>query len=380
MSATIVRAVVSALGVCAALAPAGARAECDRAAADVSWVRLEGAEGRCPSASQFRAEISRRLGRELVTTGKAASIEAVVRGKPGDWSATIRTELCDGAAATVRELSDHGQSCDGIVAAAAVHIMLTTDPEAGLSSPAEDPPRPPPAAEAPRPPPAAEAPRPPPVAEAPRPPPAAEAPRPPPAERAPEPPFPWPAEAKTTPPPAEDPPPASLSIAWRGLASVGILPSPGVGVALSGEWSVLPRWTLETGALWLPEQRATSPTFAFGLTAGWLGACWEMVRSRSVAFGLCGRAVAGAIYAVIYGEDDAPPAILPTDVGSRAWLSLGAGTRLGVRVVGPLRLDTGIDLFVPVTRYDFQIEGGLPAGLEQAALAAAVFGGVGLTF
>src|SRR5690349_5096403 len=44
VSATIVRALISALGGCAALAPAGARAECDRAAADVSWVRLQGAE------------------------------------------------------------------------------------------------------------------------------------------------------------------------------------------------------------------------------------------------------------------------------------------------------------------------------------------------
>lgn len=362
MSAPAVRALVSALGACAALTPASARAECDRAAADVSWVRLAGAEGRCPSASRFRAEISRRLGRELVTTGKAASIEAVVQGPPGAWSATIRTELCDGSPPTVRELSDPTQSCDGIVAAAAVHILLTIDPEAGLS---------PPTAEAPRSPQAAEAPRPPaPLA------------RPPAAERAPEPPFPWPAESETTPPPAEGPPPPGLSVAWRGLASMGIVPSPGFGVALSGEWSILPRWTLETGVLWLPEQRAAQRTFAFGLTAGWLGACLEleMVRSRSVALGLCGRAVAGAIYAVIYGGDGVLPTILPTDVGSRAWLSLGAGTRLGVRVLGPLRLETGIDLFVPVTRYDFQLEGGRPTGLEQAALAAAAFGGVGLTF
>lgn len=363
MSAPGVRALVSALSACAALTLIGvprARAECDRAAADVSWVRLAGAEGRCPSASRFRAEISRRLGRELVTTGKAASIEAVVQGQPGAWSATIRTELCDGAPPTVRELSDDRQSCDGIVAGAAVHILLATDPEAGLA---------PPTAEAPRPPQAPEAPRPPPLPSRPRA-----------AERAPEPPFPWPAEAKTTPPTAEGPPPPRLSVAWRGFASVGIVPSPGFGVALSGEWSILPRWTLETGALWLPEQHATQRTFAFGLTAGWLGACLEMVRSRSVAFGLCGRAVAGAIYAVIYGDDAVPPTILPTDVGSRAWLSLGAGTRLGFRVIGPLRLETGIDLFVPVTRYDFQLEGGRPTGLEQAAVAAAAFGGVGLTF
>ncbi len=121
VSAPAVRALVSALGACAALTLTGvprARAECDRAAADVSWVRLAGAEAVPLGTSQFRAEISRRLGQELVTTGKAASIEAVVQGQPGAWSATVRTEQCDGAPPTVRELSDHGQSCDGIVAAA----------------------------------------------------------------------------------------------------------------------------------------------------------------------------------------------------------------------------------------------------------------------
>ncbi|WP_437649502.1 hypothetical protein [Sorangium sp. So ce362] len=360
----LLRALVSVLGACAALPPAGARAEeCDRAAADVSWVRLAGAEVQCPSASRFRAEISRRLGREIVTTGKVASIEAVVQGQPGAWSATIRTQLCDGAPPTVREFSDHGLSCDGIVAAAAVHIMLTTDPEAGLAPPADAPP--PPVAEAP--------PSPPPPA-------AVRPPSPPEAVRSPEPPFPWPAETRAAPPPAEGPPPAEISVAWRGFASVGIVPSPGAGVALSGEWSILPRWTLETGALWLPEQHATRRTFAFGLTAGWLGGCLEMVRSRSLVFGLCGRVVAGAIYAVIYGDEQITPTILPTDVGSRAWLSLGAGTRLGVRIVGPLRLETGIDLFVPMTRYSFQLQDGQPAGFQQPAVAGAAFGGVGVTF
>ncbi|WP_437940601.1 hypothetical protein [Sorangium sp. So ce341] len=368
MSDPAVRTLMSVLGACVALAPAGARAEeCDRGAADVSWVRLAGAEAQCPTAAQFRAEISRRLGRDLVTTGKVASIEAVVQGQPGAWSATIRTQLCDGAPPTVREFSDHGQSCDGIVAAAAVHIMLTTDPEAALSPPAEA--SPPPAA-APAPP----APPPPPPPAAVRPP------SPPAATRSPEPPFPWPAETRAAPPPAEDPPPVGLSVAWRGFASVGLVPSPGAGVALSGEWAVLPRWTLETGALWLPEQHATQRTFAFGLTAGWLGGCLEAVRSRSLALGLCGRVVAGAIYAVIYGDEQITPTILPTDVGSRAWLSLGAGTRLGVRIVGPLRLETGIDLFVPMTRYSFQLQDGQPAGFEQPAVGGAAFVGVGVTF
>ncbi|WP_433935514.1 hypothetical protein AB3662_12355 [Sorangium cellulosum] len=343
-------------GCAATMAPAGARAEeCDLAAADVSWARLEGAEAQCPSASQVRAEVSRRLGRELVTTGKVTSIEAVVRGQPGAWSAQVRTEGCDGAPPTVRTIADHGMSCDGITAAVTQIIVLAVDPDAKLTSP--DPPPPPPAEPPPRPPP-------PPA------PPSATA-------KAPEPPFPWPAETRATPPPPPPPPPpVGVSITWRGLASVGLVPSPGAGVALTGAWSVLPRWTVETGALWLPEQHATDATFAFGLSAGWLGACVEAVHSDAVALGLCGRVLAGAVYAVI-DEDER---YVPTDPGARGWVSAGAGARLGIRLVGPLRVETGVDLFAPMTRYSFRLEGEQPPPFEQPAVGGAAFVGVGVTF
>ncbi|WP_437783835.1 hypothetical protein [Sorangium sp. So ce1097] len=352
VSAGGARALAPLVLACAALAPAGARAEeCDLAAADVSWARLEGAEAQCPSASQVRAEVSRRLGRELVTTGKVTSIEAVVRGQPGAWSAQVRTEGCNGAPPTVRTIADHGMSCDGITAAVTQIIVLAVDPDAELSSPAA----PPPPAEPPPP--------------APAPPPATAKP--------PEPPFPWPAETRPPPPPPPaEPPPVGVSITWRGFASVGLVPSPGAGVALVGAWSVLPRWTLETGALWLPEQHATNPTFGFGLTAGWLGGCVEAIDSHAIALGLCGRVLAGAVYAVI-DEDER---YVPTDPGARTWVSAGAGARLGVRVVGPLRIEAGVDVFAPMTRYSFQLEGEQPAPFEQPAIGGAAFVGVGVTF
>ncbi|WP_437736510.1 hypothetical protein [Sorangium sp. So ce1335] len=353
VSAGGARALAPVVLAAAALAPAVARAEeCDLAAADVSWVRLEGAEAQCPSASQVRADVSRRLGRELVTTGKVTSIEAVVRGQPGAWSAQVRTEGCDGAPPTVRTIADHGMSCDGITAAVTQIIVLAVDPDAELSSPA-----PPPAEPPPRPPPP------------PAPPPATGKP--------PEPPFPWPAETRPAPPPPPaQPPHVGVSITWRGLASVGLIPSPGGGVSLAAAWSVLPRWTVETGAMWLPEQPATDPTFAFGLTAGWLGGCVEAIHSRAIALGLCGRVLAGAVYAVI-DEDER---YVPTDPGARTWISAGAGARLGVRVVGPLRIETGADLIVPMTRYSFRLEGEQPAPFEQPAVGGAAFVGVGVAF
>ncbi|WP_129346898.1 hypothetical protein [Sorangium cellulosum] len=356
MSARAARALGAGLCASVALAPAAARAACDGGAADVSWVRLEGAEAQCPAAAQVRAEVSRRLRRELGATGEGPSIEAVVQGRPGAWSAQIRTEGCDGAPPAVRKLTDSAMTCEPIATAATLLIALAIDPEADLSepppAPAADPEPPPP----PRPAPA----------------PAAISP---PAE----PPFPWPAEPPPRPPPAEPPPPPSLSVAWRGLAALGLLPAPAPGAALSAEWSFLPRWTLSTGALWLPELRADDPTFAFGITAGWLGACVEAIRSRAVALGVCGRLVAGSIHAVIF-EDLDEPRVVPTTPGARPWLSAAAGPRLAVRVVGPLRIEAGVDLLVPATRYSFRVQGDLPAAFEQPAVAGTVFGGLGVTF
>ena len=47
-----------------ALYPATARAECAPGAADISWVRLEGAEI-CPTAARIRADVARRLAIEI---------------------------------------------------------------------------------------------------------------------------------------------------------------------------------------------------------------------------------------------------------------------------------------------------------------------------
>lgn len=363
MSARAARAVGAVLCAGATLAPAAARAACDAGAADVSWVRLEGAEAECPAAAQIRAEVSRRLRRELSATGKGLSIEAVVQGRPGAWSAQIRAEGCDGGPPTIRRLTDSAATCEPIATAATLLIALAIDPDADLSEPPPAPAAEPPTAE----PPAAEPP--------PRPAPPAPAATPRPAE----PPFPWPAAPPPRPPPAEAPPSASLSVTWRGLAALGLLPAPGPGAALSAEWSLPPRWTLSTGALWLPELRADDPTFAFGVTAGWLGACVEALQGRAAALGVCGRFLAGSIYAVLY-EDVDEPQVVPTTPGARPWLSAAVGPRLAFRVVGPLRLEAGVDLLVPVTRYSFRVHGDLPPAFEQPAVAGALFGGLGVTF
>ncbi|WP_437577157.1 hypothetical protein [Sorangium sp. So ce887] len=356
------RRAVSLLCACAALAPAAAQAECARGAADVSWVRLEGAEEQCPSAPQLRAEIARRLGRELATMGGGLSIEAAVKGSPGAWSAQIRTVGCDGTPPTVRKLESSAATCEAITSAATLVIALAIDPMAALAAPAA-----PPLAEASPPPEPPEAPPP-------------EAPRPEPPRRAPaEPATPVepPRAAPPPPPDAERAPRPGISVTLRGLAATtGILPVVGRGVAWSAEWSVAPRWTLASGVLWLPEQRAAEPALAFGLTAGWLGVCAEALRTGRLSLGACVHLLGGAVHAVIHEH----PSVLPVDPGARLWVSPSVGTRLAVRVVGPLRLETGIDLYFPLTRYRFQLQGNQQPVFEQPVVAGALFGGAGVAF
>lgn len=68
------------------------------------------------------------------------------------------------------------------------------------------------------------------------------------------------------------------------------------------------------------------------------------------------------------------------DPGARLWVSPGEGARLAVRVVGPLRLETGIDLDFPLTRYRFQLQGNQRPVFEQPVIAGALFGGAGIAF
>jgi hypothetical protein len=162
----------------------------------------------------------------------------------------------------------------------------------------------------------------------------------------------------------------------RGLATAGLLPAVGLGVAWSAEWTVTPLLTLTTGLVWLPERRTAGSTYGFGLTAGWVGACAELLRLPSVVLGPCGRLLAGTIDAVLYSD----PAVTPTAPGGRAWGGLGAGLRLAVRVVGPLRAEAGVDLLAPLTRHAFALENPARPIFQQPPVTGALFLGAGVSF
>lgn len=339
-----VRAAV--VGLALALHPASARAECSPGAADVSWVRLEGAEI-CPTAARIRADVARRLEIEIGGRGEGRSIDAVVQGGPGRWTAQIRTRGCESPEA-VREITSKALTCDSIASAATLMIALAIDPSAAL--------------------------RPPRIAEEPLPP----------ARRAPDLlPLPLPAPLPLSPPRERLPATPALptahvetTVTLRGLATAGLLPVVGAGVAWSAEWSVTPLLTLTSGLAWIPERRMADPTYGFSMTAGWIGACAELLRRRSVALGPCGLLLAGAIDAVLYTN----PAVTPTAPGSRAWGGLGAGLRLAVRAVGPLRVEAGVDLVAPLTRHAFALENPTRPIFQQPPVTGSLFLGAGVAF
>src|SRR5204863_7855459 len=98
-------------------------------------------------------------------------------------------------------------------------------------------------------------------------------------------------------------------VTLRGGAPAGLVPgiAPTLGLAAElGPRSSRFRGT--AGALWVPEARTEDGQFAFGLTAGSLGACVLVARlplagrasNRPVFTGLetCAAAYAGAVHAV----------------------------------------------------------------------------------
>ncbi len=351
-------AAIAALAATPILAADGnAYAECVPTSADLSWVRLAGAEG-CPGAAAIRAEVVRRIGKDIGSPGDGKVIEAVVERLEGRWSVRIATSGC-GAERTVRELTSDAPTCEPLASAAVLVIALTVDPGAALSPPrgnkTDSIQAPVPGAPAPAPPPAP----PPPGATAK--PPHSSAP-----ERAPPPP-----EARIAPPPGIE-----TRVTWRGLLAMGLLPGVAPGLAWSAEWRIPPWIVLSSGLFHLPEQPAPDPTFAFGMTAGWVGLCGDLLRFSRITVAPCARFLAGSIHAVVRTH----PTIVGTGPGQRAWAGASAGARLGVRIAGPVQAEVGADLIVPITRHAFVLRGEPEPVFLQPPVTGAIYLGVGVAF
>lgn len=350
-------AALAALAVTPLLAGGGtAYAECVPTSADLSWVRLSGAEG-CPGAAAIRAEVVRRIGKDIGSPGEGKVIEAVVERLEGRWSVRIATSGC-GAERTVRELTSDAPTCEPLASAAVLVIALTVDPGAALAPPvpprgnktdsiqASAPGAPTPAAPPP------DATTKPARRPAPERPPAAP-------------------DARTTPPPGIE-----TRVTWRGLLAMGLLPGVAPGLAWSAEWRIPPWLVVSSGLFHLPEQPAPDPTFAFGMTAGWVGLCGDLLRFSRIEVAPCARFLAGSIHAVVRTH----PTIIGTGPGQRAWAGASAGARLGARIAGPVRAEVGADLIVPITRHAFVLRDEPEPVFLQPEVTGAIYLGVGVAF
>lgn len=330
-----------------------ARGTCAVESADVSWVRSPGAES-CPTASAIRREVTRRIGKPIGSPGEGRVIEATVERGEGRWSARIITSGC-GEEPAVRKLESDASSCEPIASAAVLVIALAIDPRVALAPPAPEasegdtaasaspPPSPPMAAPSPKPKPA------PPEPGLPK--------GPPPLPRAPE-------------------PGVETRITVRGLVALGLLPSEAPGVAWSSEWRFPPWIVASTGLLFLPERSADDPTFAFGMTAGWIGGCADLLRFSQISIGPCARVLAGTIHAVLRTH----PTIVGTEPGQRFWAGGSAGARLTARIAGPLQAELGADLIAPITRHAFKLRDDPEPIFLQPPVASALYAGAGLAF
>jgi hypothetical protein len=92
-----------------------------------------------------------------------------------------------------------------------------------------------------------------------------------------------------------------------------------------------------------------------------------------VALDLCGSALAGDLHAVVRTSD-----VRPDEPGDRFWAALSASTVTRLRF-GPILLETGAELVVPLIRSRFAIRGGSDDVFQQSPVAGLMFLGVGLS-
>jgi hypothetical protein len=310
------------------------------------WVRAENADG-CPSDVEMAKAVTQRLGWPALSERGPRSIEGVVQHDGDVWEVRIYLRDANGTLEGSRTLRAQSPTCTPVEQAASLAIALTIDSDAALPAPVAT--SLPPALPESTPPAPTPAPTPPP----------ADAPRTP---RASHPVTPVPHTA------------GWAAVAFRGVASAGLLPSVAPGVALAAELPVHAFVHATGGLLYLPEQRTSDARFAFGMTAAWLGGCLLPVDLSRAKLSLCAKAEGGAIHAVDL-------ALAPLQPGDRAWVAGSVEGVMRLRLAGPLLAEIGGDFVVPFTRDRFVLEP-QPATtvFQQGAIAGVFFVGAGMLF
>ncbi len=338
------------LSIVSIFVASSARAEAPQKPVRLVWIRGERTET-CVAPDVLEHRVEARLGRSVFSASAPRAIEGVVQHEGEHWIAHLYVRDERGALEGSRDLANDGPDCAPLEDAVVLAIALAIDPESALRPP--DPtvsftplPNPPPAPEPSSPPPS-QTPPPPPVSPP--------VPLEPPAFRA---------NSISIPPP-------NGAVMFRSLLALGLLPRASAGLAMAAEVPLYRILDGTAGVLYFPEVQG-QPDFAFGLTAAWLGACASPRLSASVALSLCGKVFLGALHAVV-------EVLEPIQPGDRLWASGGLSAALRARVVGPLALEVGAELDLPVTREAFVVGGESSAVFQEGVVAGVGFLGLGVT-
>jgi len=307
----------------------------------LSWVRLAGADS-CPDVRQIADDVARRLGwnpfRETPTQFIEAQIRHDVRPpvageRPSEhpaatWVAEIFLRDAGGASRGNRVFTSNAPTCASLASVVSLSIAIIIDPDVMIRRFSEDQ-------------------------------------------------F-WPPVTER----AAAAPPASRgargALVALGAAGVRLLPRLAPGVGLGGEVSVWRRVSVRAGGVILPEVRTPAPdeNFAFGLSAAWLGACFDGLQRETVALGACAGGLGGVMHAVVYFPDATHP-------GQRALWAASGGLRLASHVARRIELQIAADGLVPLNRRVFTVEGRPPGAdvvFAQPAIAALIWGAIGVRF
>jgi hypothetical protein len=295
-----VRSTAGALVAVLVLAVVSSARASDDPSLRIVWEAPEG----CPGARALDERLRTSLGGDPAELGRLGLVQADVEPQPGGYRLTLSVH--DGE--RVSERVFEAARCAELVEAAAVAITLA------LQAPAVEIP-PPPASEPPRvsPPP--------------------------------------PAARDEAPPP--EPSPAGTSLRWSlgaaGVLDVGALPSPALGVAISGRVA-LGAWSLGPyGVVLAPQQEAVGPgeQVEFGLFVAGLRGCYGAL-SGSLELSGCAAFEAGRFQAQ-------GVALSPGRDVQDTWLAPSAGLGGGWHIAPGVRFDLGLDAIAPLGRKQYSV-------------------------
>jgi hypothetical protein len=291
----------------------------------LSWVRMAGAES-CPDVRQIADDVTGRLGWNPFRESPNQFIEAQIR-RDVSWVAEIFLRDASGASRGNRVFTSNAPTCTSLASVVALSIAIIIDPDVMIRGFSDE-------------------------------------------EL-------WSA-AGTPPPDARAPHAARGVLVLLGGGGLGLLPRFAPGVGLAGEVRLAPRLALRVGGVFLPEVRTPEPdsNFAFGLSAGWLGACFDGVQREAFALGACLAGMGGVLHAVVYYPEATRP-------GQRPLFAATGGLRLALRLSARVEAQLGGDGVLVLNRRQFSVEG-RPPGMDvvwlQPAAATLFWAALGVRF